>query len=70
MLNLLQVNRVMCETGIFVLPDEHPDDIFPHNIVVFGDVGVNADMTPEPSPAWPWAPAPWPATSSPRTCCR
>ena len=47
MLRLLQVNRVMAEAGVFVLPDDHPDDIFPHNIVVFGDVGVNADMTPE-----------------------
>jgi len=47
MLRLLQVNRIMCEAGIFVLPPEHPTDIFPHNIVVFGDVGVNATMTPE-----------------------
>ncbi len=47
MLRLLQVNKVMCEAGIFVLPPEHPTDIFPHNIVVFGDVGVNATMTPE-----------------------
>lgn len=47
MLRLLQVNKIMCETGIFVLPPEHPADIFPHNIVVFGDVGVNATMTPE-----------------------
>ncbi len=36
-----------CEAGVFVLPDNHPDTIFPHNIVVFGDVGVNATMTPE-----------------------
>jgi butyrate kinase len=36
-----------CEAGVFVLPDEHPDNIFPHNIAVFGDVGVNATMTPE-----------------------
>jgi butyrate kinase len=47
MLRLLQVNKIMCETGVFVLPPEHPTDIFPHNIVVFGDVGVNATMTPE-----------------------
>jgi len=47
MLRLLQVNRVMCEAGVFVLPPEHPSDIFPHNIVVFGDVGVNATLTPE-----------------------
>ncbi len=47
MLRLLQVNKIMCETGVFVLPPEHPTDIFPHNIVVFGDVGVNATMDPE-----------------------
>ena len=47
MLRLLRVNKVMCEAGIFVLPPDHPSDIFPHNIVVFGDVGVNATMTPE-----------------------
>lgn len=47
MLRLLQVNRVMCEAGVFVLPDSHPQDIFPHNIVVFGDVAVNEAMDPE-----------------------
>ena len=30
-----------------MLPEEHPEEVFPHNIVVFGDVGVNATMTPE-----------------------
>jgi butyrate kinase len=47
MLRLLAKQEVLCEAGIFVLPSEHPDDIFPHNIVVFGDVGVNASMTPD-----------------------
>jgi butyrate kinase len=47
MLRLLRKQKVLCEAGIFVLPDSHPNDIFPHNIVVFGDVGVNASMTPE-----------------------
>jgi butyrate kinase len=47
MLRLLAKQEVLCEAGIFVLPTEHPADIFPHNIVVFGDVGVNATMTPE-----------------------
>ena len=47
MLRLLQVNEIMCQAGIFILPPEHPEDIFPHNIVVFGDVGVNAEMTAE-----------------------
>lgn len=47
MLRLLAKQDVLCEAGLFVLPEAHPDDIFPHNIVVFGDVGVNATMTPE-----------------------
>jgi len=47
MLRLLQVNRAMAQAGVFVLPDDHPSDIFPHNIVVFGDVGVNSDMDAE-----------------------
>jgi butyrate kinase len=47
MLRTLQVSKTMCEVGIFVLPPDHPTGIFPHNIVIFGDVGVNAEMTPE-----------------------
>jgi butyrate kinase len=47
MLRLLGDEGFCCETGLFVLPDEHTDEVFPHNIVVFGDVGVNATMTPE-----------------------
>jgi butyrate kinase len=47
MLRLLARTDFVTEAGIFVLPDEHPQDIFPHNIVVFGDVGVNATMTPD-----------------------
>jgi len=47
MLRLLAKQEVLCEAGVFVLPDEHPGDIFPHNIMVVGDVGVNATMTPE-----------------------
>ena len=39
--------HAVCEVGVFVLPDAHPEAIYPHNIVVFGDVGVNAMMTPE-----------------------
>jgi len=46
MVDLLAHRSVVSETGIFVLPDEHPQDVYPHNIVVFGDVGVNATMTP------------------------
>jgi len=46
MVDLLAQRSVTCEAGVFVLPDSHPDDVYPHNIVVFGDVGVNATMTP------------------------
>jgi butyrate kinase len=47
MLALLANRAVLCEVGIFVLPDDFPEGHYPHNIVVFGDVGVNAVMTPE-----------------------
>lgn len=47
MIKQLAKRDVVCEAGVFVLPDEHPDNVFPHNIVVFGDVGVNATMTSE-----------------------
>jgi len=47
MLKLLRMGEVMLEAGVFVLPDDFPHDIFPYNIIVFGDVGVNATMTPE-----------------------
>ena len=47
MIRLLAKQQVRCEAGVFVLPDDAAPDVFPHNIVVFGDVGVNATMTPE-----------------------
>ncbi len=47
MLALLANRPVLCEVGVFVLPDDFPDGHYPQNIVVFGDVGVNAVMTPE-----------------------
>jgi butyrate kinase len=47
MMRMLARREFLCEAGVFVLPDDHPEGIFPHNIVVFGDVGVNAVMTPE-----------------------
>jgi len=47
MLALLANRSVLCEVGVFVLPDDFPDGHYPQNIVVFGDVGVNAVMTPE-----------------------
>jgi butyrate kinase len=47
MTRLLAKQDVICEAGVIVLPDSHPGDIFPHNILVVGDVGANATMTPE-----------------------
>lgn len=47
MLDLLKSGDFCCETGIFVLPDTHTVDCYPNNIAVFGDVGVNAEFTPE-----------------------
>ena len=47
MASLLAKQEVLCEAGVIVLPDEHPEDIFPHNILVVGDVGANANMNPE-----------------------
>jgi len=47
MIRLLAKQEVLAEAGVIVLPDSHPTDIFPHNILVVGDVGVNATMTPE-----------------------
>ncbi|MBI5239004.1 MAG: butyrate kinase [Elusimicrobia bacterium] len=46
MLAVLSKREVVCEAGFFVLPDEHPESLYPHNIVVFGDIGVNATMSP------------------------
>ncbi len=47
MMRMLARREFLCEAGVFILPDDHPEGIFEHNIVVFGDVGVNATMTPE-----------------------
>ncbi|MCP4570854.1 MAG: butyrate kinase [bacterium] len=47
MVRLLAKQEILSEAGVFVLPDSHPQGIFPHNVFVVGDVGVNATMTPE-----------------------
>jgi butyrate kinase len=47
MVRMLRAQDDCCEAGLFILPDDHPDNVFPQNIVVFGDIGVNATMTPE-----------------------
>ncbi len=46
MAKLLAKQDVLCEAGVIVLPDDHPEEIFPHNILVVGDVGANANMNP------------------------
>lgn len=47
MLDLLPKSDFACEAGVFVLPDDGAAELFPRNLLVFGDVGVNATMTPE-----------------------
>ncbi len=47
LVKVMAVDAVPCEVGVIVLPDSHPDNIYPHNIVVVGDVGVNGTVTPE-----------------------
>jgi butyrate kinase len=47
MVRLLARQEVLCEAGVIILPDDHPTDIFPHNILVVGDVGANANMNAE-----------------------
>ena len=47
MVRTLGAGDVCCEAGVFVFPDDHPDNVFTQNVVVFGDVGVNAAMSPE-----------------------
>ena len=44
LLKYLKKRDVQSETGVFVLPDEHPEKMFANNIIVFGDVGVNGTM--------------------------
>jgi butyrate kinase len=46
-IRVLKQQDIQCEAGVFILPEEYPEGIFPHNIAIFGDVGVNATMTPE-----------------------
>ena len=46
MVRLLKRSGFCTEVGVFALPDSHPAGVFPHNLVVFGDVGANATMSP------------------------
>lgn len=47
LLRLLKTENFACEVGIVILPESHQDGVYPHNIVVLGDVGVNATVLPE-----------------------
>jgi len=47
MVHTLAAQEDCCEAGVFVFPDGTGDHVFAQNVVVFGDVGVNATMTPE-----------------------
>lgn len=47
MMRLLGQQEILTEAGVFILPDNHPEGIFPHNILVVGDVGANGSMNPE-----------------------
>ena len=42
MISLLKAQDFACEAGVFVLPDEHPEGIYPGNIAVFADLGEEA----------------------------
>lgn len=46
-LRTFKANGVQCEIGLFSLPEDCDETIFPKNIAVFGDVGVNTSMTPQ-----------------------
>ncbi len=47
MIRLLAKQDVLSEAGVIILPDSHPEGIFPHNIMVVGDVGANGSMDAE-----------------------
>ncbi|MDR0499430.1 MAG: butyrate kinase [Holophagales bacterium] len=44
MIKLLKDREIAIEAGVIVLPDNHPQSLFPENILVLGDAGVNAVM--------------------------
>jgi butyrate kinase len=46
-LKVLKDKEIQGEAGVFALPDDFNAGLFPENIVVFGDVGVNEVMTPK-----------------------
>jgi butyrate kinase len=46
-LRLLDRQEVVYEMALFALPDEHTDDIYEKNLVLFADVALNPEPTPE-----------------------
>ena len=44
MMKFLKARKVATEAGVIVLPDDHQQSLFPENILVLGDAGVNTDM--------------------------
>jgi butyrate kinase len=46
MLKLLKDRSVATEAGVMVLPDEFTHQLFPENILIIGDAGVNSAMDP------------------------
>ncbi|MCL1892695.1 MAG: butyrate kinase [Holophagaceae bacterium] len=44
MIMVLKDSEVAVEAGIIVFPDDDPQPLFPHNILVLGDAGVNTTM--------------------------
>lgn len=46
-LRLLERQEVVYEMALFALPDDHTDDIYEKNLVLFADVALNPVPTPE-----------------------
>jgi butyrate kinase len=46
-LRILDKQPTVYEMALFALPDDHPDGIYRHNLVMFADVALNPVPTPE-----------------------
>lgn len=46
-LRLLERQKVVYEMALFALPDDHTDEIYKQNLVLFADVALNPEPTPE-----------------------
>lgn len=45
MVRMFSNQAVLSEVALFILPDDH--GVYPYNVLILGDVGVNADMSAE-----------------------